>query len=149
VRVPDQDVTRVAAADVARALTTGHALVSCGLFVLPIANGSAGPGDTVQGSRVSLAIGVGAPDWIDASRVEVYANGAKVAQRTREAGPQKAPWHLTLEFEFKADTWLVVLARGDKFMNDALPGKWIKPFGFSNPIFVDADGDGTFVTPGP
>jgi len=149
VRVPDQDPARVAAADVARALTGGHATVSCGLFVLPIANGSAGPGDTVQGSRVSLAIGVGAPDWVDVARVEVYANGAKVAERTREAGPLRLPWRVSLDLEPKTDTWLVVLARGDEFMNDVLPGKWIKPFGFSNPIFVDADGDGNFVTPGP
>lgn len=149
VRVPDQDPARVAASDVARSLIAGHALVSCGLFVLPIANGSAGPGDTVQGSRVTLRVVVGAPDWIDASRVEVYGNGAKLAQRTREAGLDQGPWRSAFDFELKTDTWLVVLARGDRFMNDALPGKWIKPFGFSNPIFVDADGDGTFAAPGP
>jgi hypothetical protein len=34
-------------------------------------------------------------------------------------------------------------------MNDALPGKWIKPFGFSNAIWVDADSDGVFTPPGP
>jgi hypothetical protein len=149
VRVPDQDLSRVVPTDVARALTNGHALVSCGVFVLPIANGSAGPGDTVQGPRVSLAVSVGVPDWIEASRVEVYANGAKIEQRTREASPHRSPWNLRFDFEFKADTWLVVLARGERFMNDALPGKWIKPFGFSNPIFVDFDSDGVFETPGP
>jgi len=149
VRVPDQDLSRVVPTDVARALTSGHALVSCGIFVLPIANGSAGPGDTVDGSRVSLAVSAGAPDWIDVSRLEIYANGAKLEQRTREPGLRKSSWNVTFDFEFKADTWLVVVARGDKFMNDALPGKWIKPYGFSNPIFVDADSDGVFVTPGP
>jgi hypothetical protein len=148
VRVPDQDIAHVAPLDVARALTAGHAVVSCGIFVLPIANGSAGPGDTVQGSRVSLAVSLRAPDWIDVSRVEVYANGAKVEERTRDQPLHKSVWNLTLDLEFKTDTWLVVLARGDKFMNDALPGKWIKPFGFSNPVFVDADSDGVFVTPG-
>ncbi len=149
VRVPDQDLFHVAPLEVARALTGGHAVVSCGIFVLPTANGSAGPGDTVQGSRVSLAISLRAPDWIDVSRVEVYANGAKVEDRTRDESLRKPVWNLTLDLEFKADTWLVVVARGDKFMNDALPGKWIKPFGFSNPIYVDADSDGVFVTPGP
>jgi hypothetical protein len=149
VRVPDQDVTHVAPVEVARALTAGHAVVSCGIFVLPTANGSAGPGDTVQGSRVSLAISLRAPDWIDVSHVEIYANGAKVEERARDEPLRKSVWNLTLDLEFKADTWLVVVARGDHFMNDALPGKWIKPFGFSNAIFVDADSDGVFVTPGP
>ena len=149
VRVPDQDIAHVVPLEVARALTAGHAVVSCGIFVLPVANGSAGPGDTVQGSRVSLAISLRAPDWIDVSRVEVYANGAKVEERTRDEPLRKSVWNLTLDLEFQSDTWLVVLARGDKFMNDALPGKWIKAFGFSNPVFVDADADGAFVTPGP
>lgn len=149
VRVPDQDLSRVQPSDVARAVTGGHALVSCGIFVLPTANGSAGPGDTVQGSRVSLAVSVSAPEWVDVSRVEIYANGAKLEERTRDVPMRKSVWNLSVDLELKVDTWLVVLARGDKFMNDALPGKWIKPFGFANPILVDADADGNFVTPGP
>jgi hypothetical protein len=148
VRVPDQDLSRVNPADVAKALTGGHALVSCGIFVLPQANGSAGPGDTVTGPRVSLAISLRAPEWIDISNVEIYANGAKVEERKREPALQKPPWNLEVDLQFKADTWIVVVARGDKFMNDALPGKWIKPYGFSNPIFVDVDDDGLFKPPG-
>jgi hypothetical protein len=148
VRVPDQDLGHVAPADVARALTNGHATVSCGIFVLPTANGSAGPGDTVHGPRVSLAISLRAPEWIDVSRVEVYANAAKVEERTRPVARRSSAWNLDVELQLEADTWLVVVARGDQFMNDALPGKWIKPFGFSNPIYVDADSDGKFATPG-
>lgn len=144
VRVPDQDPSQVVPADVARALTSGHAVVSCGIFVLPLANGSAGPGDTVQGSHVSLSISVRAPDWVDVSRLEIYANGIKIDERTRSAPLQKAQWKVALDLDLTVDTWLVVVARGDKFMHDPLPGKWIKPFGFSNPIFVDADGDGAF-----
>lgn len=148
VRVPDQDLAHVVPLEVARALTGGHASVSCGIFVLPTANGSAGPGDTVQGSRVSLAISLRAPDWIDVSRVEIYANGAKVEERRRDASPRSSVWNLDTELELTADTWIVVVARGDQFMNAALPGKWIKPFGFSNPIYVDVDEDGVFTSPG-
>ena len=148
VRVPDQDLAHVAPLDVARALTNGHATVSCGIFVLPTANGSAGPGDAVQGARVSLAVNLRAPDWIDVSRVEIYANGAKVEERTRPGPRRSSVWNLDVDLQLEVDTWLVVVARGDKFMNDALPGKWIKPFGFSNPIYVDADSDGNFVAPG-
>jgi hypothetical protein len=149
VRAPDRDVAGIDPAEVARALQAGHALVSCGIFVLPLANGTAGPGDTVQGSRVSLAISARAPDWIDVARVEVYANGAKVEERVRAAPLQKSVWNLEVDLELKSDSWIVVLARGDKFMNDALPGKWIKPFGFANFIFVDANSDGRFDSPGP
>ncbi len=154
VRVPDQDPARVVPAEVARALAGGHAVVSCGIFVLPQANGSAGPGDTVQGSRVSLAISLRAPGWIDIARVEVYANGAKVEERKRDSPLSRSPlsrsvWNLEVDLELKNDAAVVVVARGDRFMNDALPGKWIKPFGFANPILVDADADGVFTPPGP
>jgi hypothetical protein len=148
VRVPDQEPERASMTEVARALAAGHALVSCGIFVLPVANGSAGPGDTVQGSRVSLSLSLRAPDWIDVSKVEVYANGAKVEERARAAPFQSSIWNLQLDLDLKIDTALVVVARGDRFMNEALPGKWIKPFGFSNPILVDADSDGSFKPPG-
>jgi hypothetical protein len=148
VRVPDQDPARVVPLDVARALMGGHALVSCGIFVLPTANGSAGPGDTVRGQRVSLAVSLRSPEWVDIARVEVYGNGKKLEERTREPPLRHTAWDLKLDLELQADTWLVVLARGEEFMKDALPGKWIKPFGFSNPIFVDADANGAFVTPG-
>jgi hypothetical protein len=103
----------------------------------------------VQGSRVSLGISVRAPEWIDVARVEIYGNGAKLEERTRELPRSRSAWNLEVDLELKSDTWIVVLARGDKFMNDALPGKWIKPFGFANPIRVDADADGAFTPPGP
>jgi hypothetical protein len=148
VRVPDQDPSRVVPLDVARAVLDGHVLVSCGIFVLPTANGTAGPGDTVQGQRVSLAVSLRAPDWLDIAHVAVYGNGAKLEERTREPALRHTPWDLKLDLELKADTWLVVLATGEEFMKDALPGKWIKPFGFSNPIYIDADANGAFVTPG-
>jgi hypothetical protein len=148
VRVPDREAGHVAPLELARALTAGHALVSCGIFVLPVANGSAGPGDTVQGTRVSLAISARAPEWVDVSRLEVYVNGARVEERKREPSVRNTPWNLELDLELKSDAAVVVLARGDRFMNDALPGKWIKPFGFANPIFVDADGDGVVKPPG-
>jgi hypothetical protein len=148
VRMPDQDVAQISPLELTRSLVAGHALVSCGIFVLPVANGSAGPGDTVQGTRVSLAISARAPEWIDVSRLEVYVNGARTEERKREPSVRSAPWSLELDLELKTDAAVVVLARGDRFMNDALPGKWIKPFGFANPILVDADADGTFEPPG-
>jgi hypothetical protein len=148
IRAPDQDLAHVVPTDVAHALIAGHAVVSCGIFVLPIANGSAGPGDTVLGGRISLAISLRAPEWIDISRVEIYVNGAKAEEHTREA-PHQNPWNLEVDLQMKADSWIVVVARGDKFMNEAQPGKWIKPYGFSNPIFVDADSDGVFEQAGP
>ena len=148
VKVPDQQPGATAPEAVARALRSGHAVVSCGIFVLSNANGSAGPGDSVSGSRVSLEVSVRAPEWVDVSRVEIYANGNKVEERAWGSLTRPPVWNFAVDLSFAADTWLVVVARGENFMNDALPGKWIRPFGFTNPIFVDADEDGRFTPPG-
>jgi hypothetical protein len=42
----------------------------------------------------------------------------------------------------------VVAARGDKPLKALMPGTPAVPFAFTNPIFVDADGDGVFRAPG-
>ncbi len=144
VKAPDERPSRVDPSEIARALIAGHALVSCGIFVLPVANGSAGPGDSVAGPRVSLEVSVRAPEWVDVSLVEIYANGSKIEERRPVAPLAESTWNFQVDLEFRTDTWIVVVARGEEFMNDPLPGKWIRPFGFANPIFIDVDEDGKF-----
>lgn len=126
----------VTSEDVTRALKGGHALVSCGMFVLPRL-GAALPGDTFRGDRGSLHVEVRTPPWIAVSEIVVYSSGRVVHRRALDAEQRSSPQAFDIQLSFERDGWLVAVARGDSFLRDALPGKWIKPFGFSNPIFVD------------
>jgi hypothetical protein len=41
----------------------------------------------------------------------------------------------------------VAIVRGDRPLTEVLPFTKLAPFAFTNPVFVDADGDGRFTPP--
>jgi hypothetical protein len=41
----------------------------------------------------------------------------------------------------------VVVVRGERPMNSAFVGRRVLPFGFTNPVYVDADENGLYVAP--
>ncbi|HEY2406207.1 MAG TPA: CehA/McbA family metallohydrolase [Polyangiaceae bacterium] len=143
VRVADDRPSAVTPTEIAHALLAGHAEVSNGIFILALANDSAIPGDMVKGSRVKLDVSVRAPAWVDAKVIELFVNG-ELSQThpipERNQLPLRLDWETSLEL--KSDAFLVVRVRGEGIMNDVLPDKWVKPFAFTNPIYVDVNGDG-------
>jgi hypothetical protein len=148
VHVPDDHPGQVSGVDVARAVQGGHVVVSNGIFLSVMANGTAGPGDLVVGGRVTLQMEARAPSWVDLGRVEVWLNGALYATSPAIAKP--APGgrlQFNVELEPKLDSWIVVVARGDEPMNAMFLGRRVLPFAFSNPIFIDADEDGSYHAP--
>jgi hypothetical protein len=133
---------------VARAVHEGHAIVSNGIFLVATANGSAGPGDTVTGSRVTLQMEARGPSWVDLSRVEVWVNGGLFSKSPPVAKPTpggRLVWQV--ELDLRLDSWIAVVAHGEEPMTNAFYGRRVLPFAFTNPIFVDADEDGVFRAP--
>ncbi len=149
VRVRDDRAAVASPSEIAHALLGGHAVVSNGIFILALVNGTAGPGDMVSGGRITLQVSVRAPDWVDVRSIEVYANGVLAVTHAVAPGtnPMRAQWETDLDFD--NDTFVVVVVKGDNAMRDTLPGKWIRPFAFTNPIYVDANRDGVFRSAGP
>jgi hypothetical protein len=149
VRVPDDRAEAVSEEQISRALLAGHAIVSGGPFVMAIAEGRAGPGDFVaaHSGTVELQLSVRAPAWMDVRRAEIYVNGQRVT--TIPARTTLAPIRIeaVTPVRVRRDSWIVVAARGDKPMRVWMPGTPAVPFAFTNPIFVDADGDGVFRAP--
>lgn len=145
VRVADDRPEVVTAEEIARQVLEGRVVVSNGIFLYVLANGVAGPGDTISESRITLQVSVRAPEWVSVKRIEVFANGAVVAKRELSGTtgrPTRVDWQV--DFDNRGDTWFVVVARGDEPMTAAFPKRRVLPFGFTNPIFVDADEDGVF-----
>jgi hypothetical protein len=145
VKVADDRPEAVTPEEIARQVLGGHVTVANGIYLFVLANGVAGPGDTIDEPRITLQISARAPEWVEIKRIEVFANGALVAKRevsTHSAGPSRVEWQV--DFDNQGDTWFVVVAWGDQPMTLAFPGRRVLPFGFTNPIFVDADQDGVF-----
>lgn len=159
------DMARFDAAQFDLRLKEMRAFGTSGPFLEVIALGEGspgGPGETVRASsgQISLHVRVQAPCWIPVEEVRVYANGEPVL---RVPVPPGCPPHLRfdwiLDLRPARDTHYIVEAGmvlpddpgvppppPGLLMSILEPGAW--PLAFTNPVFVDVDGDGAFDPPG-
>jgi len=148
VAVLDDAPSRVTPQAVAAGLRAHRSFFTTGP-VLSLTSGTAQMGDLVTpvNGKVSLHITVRAAPWVPVDRVTLYQLG-KVVQ-TFEVSQVAVPLRFdqTIERSVAGDDFFVVTAEG----NTALPavvgdGDAFKvlPFALTNPILVDADGDGRF-----
>jgi hypothetical protein len=151
--VTDDSPATLTDEDIVGAIVLQHAIVSRG-FVLDLeTNGTLQMGHTqiVNGSGdapVALHIRVHAPSWLntDAS-VELYRNGLHL--ETRQAGvPETGTlvFEDTFELSPGQDSWYVFVVRGSGNGRPVFDGA---PYAYTNPVYVDADGDGAWTPPGP
>lgn len=129
--------------DLRRAAKEGRAVIACGVFV-DLAVGVARVGDTARltSDRLTAEATIRAPSWVDVDAVELVVNGrvAQVLPVTRADGPLDVRLTLTTSVTAGRDGWAIVRARGD-----ARHGIWAysgASYGFTNPVFLDGDGDG-------
>ncbi|MCG8591892.1 MAG: CehA/McbA family metallohydrolase [Proteobacteria bacterium] len=124
------------------ALRAGRAYGTTGP-ILSVRLGEAGPGQRYAGETGRLHVRAQAAPWVPVDRVRVYVNGDPVESSALSPG-------VAVEFPlvFAADAFVTVEVEGEpgELYRIAAPG--FRPFAFSNPIFVDADGDGEWTPPG-
>jgi predicted metal-dependent phosphoesterase TrpH len=134
---------------VVRAIKAGATFVTTGPF-LEASIGGGGPGTTVmaQEGRVKLAVRIQAPTWMRVDRLEVFVGKDVVLSRDLPPPPARKPPPVLrleaddLELIVSSDTFVVVRVSGST-SNDTFFGRAsIVPRAFTNPIFVDVDGDG-------
>ena len=103
----------------------------------------AGPGEQISGVENTLSVSVQAAPWIPVDTLSVYLNGESISQQAISAGDD-----VTLPLRSEQDAFVVVEVSGtpDPRYSAVLPG--FKPVAFSNPIRIDADGDGRWQAPG-
>ena len=143
------DVTSLEIRDAVKAMKV---TVSGGILVTAIGPGSEGPGEIVDApsGTADVQVMVQAPTWMSADRLRVFVSGEEVETITLDASTAD-PTNPAIRFDAAiavstdgADGWVVFEAEGDTAMPYATPGR--RPFGMTNPIYLDADGDGA-ITP--
>jgi len=136
------DPRALTANQVRDALRAGHAAVSGGIYVTA-ALGNAGPGDVVTGagSPMMLDVTVRAATWIDVDAIEVVVDGVTVDTIPITAGDRDVN-DPTIRFakQIPIQTaatggFVVIAAYGDAALEPVHPNR--KPFGVTNPIFVE------------
>jgi len=124
-------------------------IVSTGPFV-NFSIGEAGMGEVVTDTdgTVSLNVKVQAPLYMEVKRISVIGNGEKVTEidisGMADAENPVLRYNSSIEVTPAADTWYIVIVEGD---NGFAPVSGKRPFAFTNPIFVDVDGNGEFDAP--
>ena len=103
----------------------------------------AGIGDTFRGREGTLELTVRAASWIAVDEARVFVDGELVYGGTLEAGETQS-----LPLRFERDAFLTVEVEGAPGARYQAVAPGFTPFAFSNPIFVDADGDGVWTAPG-
>lgn len=145
----DSDPAKIDIREACANLRAGRALISLGLIVDMTVQGRFRVGDLATGlpDQIEVTATVSAPKWSKADRVELYANGTKI----QETNSTKVTWKLPRPGR---DTYLVAIASGPGITSPhwAIPKpyqasakRWNpRVLGATNPIWLDADGDGKF-----
>jgi hypothetical protein len=96
---------------------------------------------------VTLEIDVQAAPWVDVAGVEIVGNGEVVKEIAVRRTSKVERYRGAVTLKPKVDTWYLVMVRGKSAL-PTLVRRRISPFGFTNPIWVDANGDGVFASVG-
>lgn len=157
VKCADTNVAALNVAEACRSLREGRALVSFGLLTDLVVNERYGVGDLVaRGQRgITAVVTVLGPAWVQADRVELFANGRKVAEQRISPTHESIKARVTFRLPPQPhDVHLVAIASGPgvtaPFWETPRPyqpsSKTFTPrvLGATNPVWVDVDGDGNF-----
>ncbi|NOZ13060.1 MAG: hypothetical protein GXO69_05360 [Acidobacteria bacterium] len=133
----------------------GHSFISTGPF-LQVTAGDKLPGDTVAASNgtVSLNIKVQAPDWIPVNELRIVVDGTVVQTVDLSGVSGTVRYSGTVSVPVPSTDSFIVVECGASLSDIAagvLPGgdfakiyPDVEPIAFTNPFFVDGDGDGSW-----
>ena len=161
ISVRDNDPGRIDVAAACESLLRGRATVSLGLIAQIKVDGRYGPGDLVpaSGSEIDVEARIFGPSWTRCERVELYSNGERIRDEWVDGGwtgGEKARFRWKIDRP-PNDVHLEVVASGpgvrELYWPLARPYQPTTPLwnprviGITNPVWVDADGDGAFTSP--
>jgi hypothetical protein len=142
------DPRDVSAQDIASAILAMRNVVSAGPFLRVSIDGR-GMGELVaagDGGVVRVEARVEGPPWMDLRRLRLYVDGVEVEQRAlHPTSGLVVRWDEAVDLVVDRDAFIVIAADGDLPMDPVAAGT--RAAALTNPIFVDADGDGVWTPP--
>ncbi len=129
--------------EITTAINDHRVSVSGGLFI-DFPDGEL-PGDTIQVNTTdgssAVRVRIQSPEWTSANTLVMYVNGIETERRTIDAdNADLVDWDDSFALPEDADSYVVFFAYNTASMSAVTPGK--RPFGFTNPLFIDVGGDG-------
>lgn len=128
----------------------GHTSVSLGIIANAKVNARR-HGDLVSAATgLKVDLRVQAPSWVKPRRALVFVNGHKVDEKPVPPVKPGTPTDLRIEYELPKqidDGWLVCVVLGDGVKSPSWATEENYTFAATNPIYLDADGDGRYTNP--
>ncbi|MBL9142791.1 MAG: CehA/McbA family metallohydrolase [Verrucomicrobiaceae bacterium] len=158
VAAKDDDPSGLNPDEVWRSYHEGRLIVSLGLLTHMKVDDHFGVGDLATGlkDKLKVEITILGPSWVRADHLELYANGVLIReQAVKDAGQPGIKAHVSFELPRPShDVHLVAIATGpgvkEPFWEIPRPYQptsktfTSRVIGSTNPIWIDADGDGRF-----
>ena len=139
--------TEISNEELAQNVKNQEVTVARGLFVNMTTKDGKGIGATVklEGTEpnLTLNLSVQAPSWITCHKAALIENGEVIQTFDIPESTNVNRLTKTVTLQPKKDSWYVLIAYGDRPMAPMVQGyeKPVLPLGFTNPIWVDADGE--------
>ncbi len=142
---------------VVAAIKRGRAIVTSGpIFDVDVRGAHPGEETDISGDAITAHVTVRAAPWIDVSSLEFVVGGREalkipIPTRPTQLGPEPGTreeaalrtvrYDAEVSVPIGADsTWLIVIARGSRAMDDILPFMPVTPLAFTNPIWLNRPG---------
>lgn len=141
------DPTQINTKEIAKNIKNQQVSVARGLFVNMETTSGQGIGYQVnleeEQQRLTLNLTVQAASWISCHKAELIENGVVIKTFDIPESTKVNRLEETITLQPKKDSWYLLIAYGDVPMAPMVQGteKPVLPLGFTNPIWVDADGD--------
>lgn len=100
-------------------------------------------GETYRGTTATLSGHVRSPDWINADMLKIQINGETLHEIALETDGA-----FSIDLSFPQDSFVTLEVSGEAGDGYSAVYPGFTPYAFSNPIYVDADGDGIWTPPG-
>jgi hypothetical protein len=136
--------------DLVAGVLAGRVFVTYGPVLDFHANGG-GLGDLVTAPEgtVHLRARVQAASWMDVTEARIYANGREIAAFALDSsGPGTFDRVIEWQDAPAVDTWYALFVDGTGDLAPVRRGPDFRPLAFTNPVWVDVDGNGGFDPPG-
>lgn len=146
------DPARIDVEEACERFRRGEISMSLGIFADVWVDGlwKMGQTNTLRNDAVEVALRVAAPSWVTPRVAVVFLNGREVARKPVLARAPKHPTDARLAFRLprpKHDAYLVCAVVGDGVGHPSWTTREKFTLAVTNPVFLDADGDGRYSSP--
>ena len=143
IAVSSDDVREFDRHEFLQSLRSGNAYGTTGPMI-EVRLGDKGIGGTFRGKEATFSLTLKTADWVAIDRVSLQINGRQIESIDIAKGERK----LQRQLRFEKDSVLTIEVFGEPGEKYAAVYPHLSPYAFSNPIYIDANGDGHWEPPG-